>query len=77
MTFEQTHPDVAKRYGINNLKTYRSLTEGGRILEAWDKDDEGVWRDVTLREQEKQKAEWELAKAARELARLQRQEVKQ
>lgn len=67
MTFEQSHPDVVKHARYDKMKTYRSLTEGGRILEAWDRDENGEWHDVTLREQEIQQAEWDLAKAQREL----------
>ena len=71
MTFEQQHRDITLRYNYDEIKTYWSLDEKGRILEAWSRDEEGVWHDVTLREQEKQKAEWELAKAQRELKKLQ------
>ena len=69
--FEQLHPDV---YAMNayeiKVRRYRNTTAAGRILEAWDMDDYGVWHDVTLREQERQRAERELQDAKRELRRL-------
>lgn len=67
MTFEKLHGDITKHARYDKMKTYRSISESGRILEAWDRDENGEWHDVTLREQEIQRAEWELAKAQREL----------
>lgn len=74
-TFEELHPDIAgmNRYEIN-VRTYRYTTTSGRIIEAWDMDENGVWHDVTLREQLLQQAEEELAKSKKELKRLQRSE---
>ena len=68
MKFETIHKDVLKV--CPNLKQYRSLDERGRVLEAWDKNDDGVYKDVTLREQERQRADEELVKAKRELNKL-------
>lgn len=67
MTFEQAHRDVIKLEVYEQMKTYRQLSVSGRIIEAWDRDDDGVWHDVTLREQEIEKARRELEKAKREL----------
>ena len=69
-TFQELHPDV---YAMNayeiRVRRYRDTTMSGRIIEAWDMDDDGVWHDVTLREQTIQQAELELAKAKRDLRR--------
>lgn len=75
MKFEEVHKDVTKHARYDKMKTYRSISEHGRILEAWDRDENGEWHDVTLREQEIQQAELDLAKAQRELRKA--QEVKQ
>lgn len=70
-TFQELHPDVynMNRYEIK-VRKYRYTTVSGRIMEAWDMDENGVWHDVTLREQAIQQAELELVKSKRELKKL-------
>lgn len=72
MTFEQKHKDVCEV--LPTVKTYKQLTQSGRIVEAWEQDEQGVMRDVTLREQERQRAEYELAQAKRTLAKLEEED---
>jgi hypothetical protein len=62
-TFEELHPDVIKH--LPTVKQYRNYTLTGRVIEAWDKDNDGVWHDVTLREQAIEQAKRELAMAKR------------
>lgn len=62
-TFEELHPDVVEH--LPTVKQYRNYTLTGRVIEAWDKDANGVWRDVTLREQAIEQAKRELAIAKR------------
>lgn len=62
-TFEELHADVLK--ADPNCKSYRNLSITGRVIEAWDKDANGVWHDVTLREQAIEQAKRELAMAKR------------
>lgn len=74
MTFEQKHPDVTKLYNYKDILTYTLLSESGRILESWEREDnQSPWRDVTLREQELEKARIELAKAKKEVEKLDEQ----
>ena len=74
MTFEQKHPDVVQLDCYDQLLTYKALSESGRIEEAWERaDNQSPWRDVTLREQELEKARIELAKAKREVDKLDEQ----
>ena len=66
--FEITHKDVIE--ALPTLESYKSFSITGRVIEAYEKRSEGKWHDVTLREQERQRAELELAKAKRTLAAL-------
>lgn len=70
MTFEQTHPDVVALPTYNKMKRYRQYSITGRVIEAWERDDNGTWHDVTLREQAIEQAQRELAAARREHRRL-------
>lgn len=70
MTFEQKHPDIVALYSYDKLNTFRSITSTGRIIEAWDKDENGVWHDVTLREQAIEQAKRELEQAKREYKKM-------
>lgn len=72
MTFEQLHGDVLEV--APDIKTYKSLSNTGLVQEAWEKRDDGKWYDVTLREQELQKAEMAVKKAKKELAKLEEQQ---
>jgi hypothetical protein len=71
MTFEQTHPDVVALPTYNQMRRYRQNSITGRVIEAWERDDDGVWHDVTLREQAIEQAQRELAAARREHRRVQ------
>lgn len=62
-TFEELHADVLRIQP--DAKSYRNLSITGRVIEAWDKDENGVWHDVTLREQAIEQAKRELAMAKR------------
>ena len=72
MTFEQLHGDVLEV--APDIKTYKSLSNTGLVQEAWEKRDDGKWYDVTLREQELQKAALAVKKANKELAKLEEQQ---
>lgn len=66
MTIVDKHPELIEL--LPNIKSYRSYSDKDRLIEAWEKDPEtGEWRDVTLREQEKERLERELAKCRRVL----------
>lgn len=64
--FEQLHADVLE--ALPTCKSYKNLTQSGLIVEAYEKNND-TWRDVTLREQEKQRLEREIRQANRELAK--------
>lgn len=68
MTFEQLHPDVIEL--CPELKFYKELGENGLIVEAWERREDGTWRDVTLREQELQRLQLATKKMQRELDRM-------
>lgn len=68
MTFEQQHRDVLE--ALPDLKFYKSLSITGRVIEAWEKREDGKWHDVTLREQELQRAQEEVKRLKRKLAEL-------
>jgi hypothetical protein len=70
-TFAELHPDIARMNAYEtNVRSYKNLDIKGRIIEAWELDEAGVWHDVTLREQLIQQAELELVKAKRELKKI-------
>ena len=70
--FEITHKDVIE--ALPTGQSYKSFSTTGRVTEAYEKRDDGKWHDVTLREQERQRAEFELAKAKRTLAALEEED---
>lgn len=63
MTFEQAHPDTAaiikeRGYETSRYEKYR----GGELQEVWERQPDGTWKDISLRELlaieiEKEKAE--------------------
>ena len=63
MTFEQAHPDTAriiKERGYNTERYERYCD--GNLLEVWEKQEDGTWKDISMRELlklaiEKEKAE--------------------
>lgn len=73
MTFEQLHPDVIE--ALPDLKSYKAFAENGLIVEAWERREDGTWRDVTLREQELQRLQLATKKMQRELDRMNDEEV--
>lgn len=66
--FAQQHPDIVKL--LPTCQSYKQFALSGRIIEAWEKDDKGVWHDVTLREQELERAKLELKRALKEVAKM-------
>lgn len=61
------HPDledIIKR--IPHLKTYKIITEQGKVVEQWEKNKRGEWVDVTEREKLKE----QIAAEQEELERL-------
>jgi hypothetical protein len=75
MTFEQAHPDVVALPTYSQMKRYRYNSITGRVIEAWERDDDGVWHDVTLREQCIEAAKRELAAAKREHRKINEEEL--
>ena len=71
--FEQLHPDVIEV--LPSCKRYVQYSISGAVIEAWEKDDNGMWHDVTLREQEIERAKRELKAAMRELNRVEEQDA--
>lgn len=65
------HPELESTLRLYDIKTYRSLSSSGKIREYYEKDDNGVWKNVTRRERLKQ----EIANAQEELERRKRDEL--
>ena len=72
-TFEELHPDVIEL--LPTCKIYRQFNKNNRVIEAWERDDNNVWHDVTLREQAIEQAKRELAMAKREAAKLEEEQA--
>ena len=70
-TFEQQHPDICKL--LPDCKRYVNRTITGRIIEWYERDENGEWHDYTLREQEREKLEREIEQAKRILAKEEQQ----
>lgn len=70
MTFEQAHPDIVAHIEYDKLKTYKHIDERNNIVEAWDRDENGVWKNTTFLHQELQRLEREEAKLAKEAKKL-------
>ena len=66
----QKYPEL--KLQAPRAKTYTRLDSRGNLLEKWQKDDDGVWQDVTQQEL----AKIEIEQAARELALLNAKLVK-
>lgn len=69
MTFEQAHPDIVALASYEDMKSYKYINERGTIIEAWDRDANGVWKDTTLLHQELQRLEREEAKLMKEASK--------
>ena len=66
----QKHPDL-QGFLTSDMKRYRVI-DGDKLIEMWEKDENGHWIDVTERELAKQ----ELAAAVEELEKLNQKEQK-
>lgn len=53
------HPDL-KDYTMANTQSYKVLDMAGNLIEAWQKDENGHWVDITEQEQEKIRLEREI-----------------
>ena len=51
--FTELHKDIATEAKYSVVKSYRSYSESGRLVEAFEKNEKGEWIDVTEREQAK------------------------
>jgi hypothetical protein len=67
--FKQKHGDVLQ--ALPGLRSYKQLSSTGRVIEAWEKNKNDEWVDVTLREQELQRLQEEVKTANKELKKLQ------
>lgn len=67
--FKQKHGDLLQV--LPDCKSYKQLSLTGRVIEAWEKNKNDQWVDVTLREQELQRLQEEVKTASKELKRLQ------
>lgn len=66
MTFEQAHPDTAKiivERGYNTQRYERYCN--GNLLEVWEKQKDGTWKDISMQELIKLAIEKEKAMIAR------------
>lgn len=66
------HPDLKDIITKNNSKTYKVLAENGKLIEQWEKNEQGHWIDVTEREKLKE----QIAAEQEELERLARAEAR-
>lgn len=66
----QKYPEL--KYQAPKAKTYKRVDSKGNLLEMWQKDENGVWHDVTKQEL----AKIEIERAAAELLALDRKLVK-
>lgn len=64
--FKTLHPDIYSERMYSKTKTYRNYNENGELLEAFDKNENGEWIDVTERELERIK----IAELLKELEKL-------
>lgn len=66
MTFEQAHPDTARiieERGYNTQRYERYCD--GNLLEVWEKQEDGTWKDISMQELLKLAIEKEKAEIAR------------
>lgn len=67
------HPDLEDMLRANpSCKTYKVLSESGKIKEFWERDDNGNWNDQIEREKLREQIEAE----QEELERLRREEAR-
>ena len=66
----EKYPEL--KHQAPKAKTYRRVDSKGNLLEMWQKDENGVWHDVTKQEL----AKIEIERAAAELLALDRKLVK-
>lgn len=64
--FEELHPDIVALDSYKDMKTYKHVDERNNIVEAWDRDESGMWKNTTFLHQELQRLEREEAKLAKE-----------
>jgi 5'(3')-deoxyribonucleotidase len=69
--FNDIHNDIVTEQKYAGTKSYRSFDINGKLIEAWVKDDNGEWKDVTARE----RARLELLEVQEELEKLNRKEM--
>lgn len=66
--FEQKHGDIVEL--LPTCRSYKQFSISGRIIEAWEKNENDEWVDVTLREQEIERAKLEIKKALKEIEKM-------
>ena len=79
------HPDLEDMLRANpSCKTYKVLSESGKIKEFWERDDNGNWNDQTEREKLREQIEAERdelerlrREAARKLAKAKKEQEEQ
>lgn len=49
--FKELHKDIATEARYSNVRAYSSYSESGKLVEAFEKNENGEWIDVTEREQ--------------------------
>lgn len=66
MTFEQAHPDTAKIIEERGYNTSRyERYKDGSLLEVWERQEDGTWKDISMLELLKLEIEKERAEIAR------------
>lgn len=66
MTFEQAHPDTARIIEERGYTTRRyELYNDSNLIEVWEKQEDGTWKDISMRELLKLAIEKEKAEIAR------------
>lgn len=66
MTFEQAHPDTARIIEERGYATRRYERYcDGNLLEVWEKQEDGTWKDISMQELLKLAIEKEKAEIAR------------
>ena len=71
--FEELHKDIATDIHYSKIKTYKKFNENDTLVEAFEKDTDGNWKDVTLRE----KTRLLLAAEQKELEKLNAKEMEE